>query len=46
MKPERRNKKGANRVQGAAALDYALHLDLPLISRDGKIQLSGINTIW
>ena len=24
----------------------ALHLGLPLISRDGKIQLSGVNTIW
>lgn len=24
----------------------ALHLGLPLISRDRKIQLSGVNTIW
>ena len=24
----------------------ALHLGLPLISRDGKIQLSAVNTIW
>ena len=24
----------------------ALHLGLPLISRDGKIQLSDVNTIW
>jgi len=24
----------------------ALHLDLPLISRDGKIQLADVNTIW
>ena len=24
----------------------ALHLGLPLISRDGKIQLSGVDTIW
>jgi PIN domain nuclease of toxin-antitoxin system len=24
----------------------ALYLDLPLISRDRKIQLSGVNTIW
>lgn len=24
----------------------AVHLNVPLISRDGKIQVSGINTIW
>lgn len=24
----------------------ALHLNVPIISRDGKIQLSGLNTIW
>ncbi|MEO8611136.1 MAG: type II toxin-antitoxin system VapC family toxin [Chloroflexota bacterium] len=24
----------------------AVHLNVPLISRDGKIQISGINTIW
>ena len=24
----------------------ALHLGLPLISRDRKIQLSSVNTIW
>jgi predicted nucleic acid-binding protein len=24
----------------------ALHLGLPLISRDGKIQLADVNTIW
>lgn len=24
----------------------ALHMGLPLISRDGKIRLSGVNTIW
>jgi len=24
----------------------ALHLNVPIISRDGKIRLSGLNTIW